>query len=85
MFDTAALGGDEATDGKPAKTTGGMFEDESDDDGEAFLQQLIKPASEQKVKMPISGNSKPKKEKVKSNNPFGSSSEDEEEFGATKQ
>ena len=85
MFDTAALGGDEATDGKPAKTTGGMFEDESDDDGEAFLQQLIKPASEQKVQMPISGNSKPKKEKVKSNNPFGSSSEDEEEFGATKQ
>jgi len=37
LFDTAALGGDEATEGKPARTTGGMFEDESDDDGEAFL------------------------------------------------
>ena len=46
MFDAGALDGDEATADKPNKT-GGMFDDDSDDD--AFLNNITKPASEQKA------------------------------------
>ena len=46
LFDAGALGGDEPTTDKPNKT-GGMFDDDSDDD--AFLNNITKPASEQKA------------------------------------
>ena len=46
LFDTAALGeGGADNDGKPSRPDR-MFEDDSDEDGEAFLQNLQKPAAE---------------------------------------
>ena len=38
LFDTGALGGEDAGDDNKPSKTGGMFDDDSDDDGEAFLQ-----------------------------------------------
>ena len=46
LFDAGALDGDEPTADRPNKT-GGMFDDDSDDD--AFLNNITKPASEQKA------------------------------------
>ena len=46
MFDPSALDDDEPTADRPNKT-GGMFDDDSDDD--AFLNNITKPASEQKA------------------------------------
>lgn len=52
LFDAQALGGDGDDDQKPSNNkTGGMFDDDSDEDGEAFLQQLTKPAAEQKAQL----------------------------------
>ena len=46
LFDAGALDDDEPTADRPNKTNG-MFDDDSDDD--AFLNNITKPASEQKA------------------------------------
>lgn len=38
LFDAGALGGEDAENARPSTKTGGMFDDDSDEDGEAFLQ-----------------------------------------------
>ena len=53
LFGAGALGGDDDDkDDKPSRPDR-MFEDDSDEDPEAFLQQLTKPPEEQKVQMTI--------------------------------
>ena len=54
-----------------------MFDDDSDE-GDGFLKELSKPAAEQKSKILTNagGGAGPKK-KPKSNNPFGSSSDED--------
>ena len=45
LFDTGALDGEEANE--KSNKTGGMFDDDSDDND--FLNQITKPAAEQKA------------------------------------
>lgn len=65
-----------------------MFEDDSDEEGGAFIDQLTKPAEEQKAQSSLAQIGKggaQAKAKPKSNNPFGSSSDDDDDdYGASR-